>query len=230
MDSAARARLVTEHLEVVRRAARMLHPRVREHVEFDELVAMGNAGLAEAAGRYDPEAGAAFSTFAWYRVHGAMIDGLRRATQLPRRTWAKLVALRAASELLEHQADGDRGAAARGAPARTTAERLAAVRASIDAIQTAYVTSLEALREAGGDIRDEAAGAAEQLAGAEHQQRVRAALAALPERERQLLTKHYFEGKNLLEAGAELGISKSWASRMHASAVEKLRVALAGDR
>ena len=37
------------------------------------------------------------------------------------------------------------------------------------------------------------------------------------------MTKHYWEGKNLLEAGAELGISKSWASRLHAQVVEKLR-------
>ena len=37
------------------------------------------------------------------------------------------------------------------------------------------------------------------------------------------MTKHYCEGKNLLEAGAELGISKSWASRLHAQAVERLR-------
>ncbi|MBP6631458.1 MAG: RNA polymerase subunit sigma-70, partial [Kofleriaceae bacterium] len=48
-----------------------------------------------------------------------------------------------------------------------------------------------------------------------------------PERERQLLEKHYFEGKNLLEAGAELGISKSWASRMHAQAVDRLRQLIA---
>jgi RNA polymerase sigma factor for flagellar operon FliA len=37
------------------------------------------------------------------------------------------------------------------------------------------------------------------------------------------MTKHYWEGKNLLEAGAELGMSKSWASRLHAQVVEKLR-------
>jgi len=48
-------------------------------------------------------------------------------------------------------------------------------------------------------------------------------IAALPDRERALMTKHYWEGKNLLEAGAELGISKSWASRLHAQAVERLR-------
>ena len=40
------------------------------------------------------------------------------------------------------------------------------------------------------------------------------------------MTKHYWEGKNLLEAGAELGISKSWASRLHAQAVERLRDAV----
>ena len=46
----------------------MIFPRVRDHIEFDELVALGNAGLAEAASRFDPDRGASFSTFAWYRV------------------------------------------------------------------------------------------------------------------------------------------------------------------
>ncbi|NJM91239.1 MAG: RNA polymerase subunit sigma-70, partial [Myxococcales bacterium] len=56
---------------------------------------------------------------------------------------------------------------------------------------------------------------------------LRAALDTLPDRERALLNKHYFEGKNLLDAGRDLGISKSWASRMHAQAVDRLRAALA---
>jgi len=42
------------------------------------------------------------------------------------------------------------------------------------------------------------------------------------------VTKHYFEGKNLLEAGAELGLSKSWASRLHAQAVGRLRAWIDG--
>ncbi|MEZ4367406.1 MAG: sigma-70 family RNA polymerase sigma factor [Kofleriaceae bacterium] len=229
MDAGARGKLVEEHLELVTRCARTIYPRVREHVEFDELESLGRAGLAEAAARFDPDAGASFSTFAWYRVHGAMIDGLRRATQLPRRTWAKLVALRATSEYLEHQAERDRGAAARGAPARTAADALRAVRGAIDAIQTMYMTSLEGLPDQGGHVPDQAALPPERLASAQLAARLRAALATLPERERALVTKHYFEGKNLLEAGAELGISKSWASRMHAQAVERLRAALADE-
>jgi RNA polymerase sigma factor for flagellar operon FliA len=224
---ADRDALIAAHLELPKKAASMLYPRVRDYVEYDELVAMGNAGLAEAAGRYDPSRGASFSTFAWYRVYGAIVDGLRRSSTLPRRTWAKLVALRAAGEYLEHRGERDAGARAAGAPAQTTEDQLTAVRDAIAAIQTVYLTSLEGLREQGGDLPEVAPGADQQLDTARLSKRVREAITQLPERERQLLEKHYFEGKNLLEAGAELGISKSWASRMHAQAVDRLRQLIA---
>jgi RNA polymerase sigma factor for flagellar operon FliA len=223
VEARARARLVEDHLDVARKAAAMIHPRVRYHVDMDELVALGNAGLAEAAARFDPARGATFSTFAWYRVQGAIVDGLRKMTQLPRRTWAKLVALRAASEYLEHRAERDQGATARGTPPATGADALAQVRAAMSAIRTMYVTSLDAMQDDGFDLAASASGPGEQLDGSRLASRLRAAIDALPERERALMTKHYWEGKNLLEAGAELGISKSWASRLHAQAVDRLR-------
>jgi len=202
----------------------MIFPRVRQHMEFDELVALGNAGLAEAATRYDPARGASFSTFAWYRVQGSIVDGLRRNTNLPRRVWAKLVALRAASEYLEHQQERDAGAASRGARPQQGADALAAIKQAMSAIRTMYVTSLDTLRE---DKGFEPAGnlptAADQIDTGRLVARLREAIEQLPEKERALVTKHYWEGKNLLDAGAELGISKSWASRLHAQAVDRLR-------
>lgn len=223
MDATERARLVERHLELAERAARLIYPRVRAHVEYEELVALASTGLAEAAQRFDPARGVAFSTFAWYRVQGAVIDGLRRATMLPRRVWVQLVALRAASDYLEHRGERDAGAAQRGAPPPTGADALAAARTAMQAIRTMYMTSLEAMQEAGFDPASPAAGPDDQLATGRLGARLREALAALPDRERALMTKHYWEGKNLLEAGAELGISKSWASRLHAQAVERLR-------
>ncbi len=201
----------------------MIFPRVRDHIEFDELVALGNAGLAEAASRFDPDRGASFSTFAWYRVQGSIIDGLRRSSNLPRRVWAKLVALRAASEYLENRAERDLGAAKQGARPAEGADALAAVKSAMSAIRTMYVTSLEGLRETGFDAADAAPGPDAGLDTQRLGARLRDAVQALPEKERALMTKHYWEGKNLLEAGAELGISKSWASRLHAQAVERLR-------
>jgi RNA polymerase sigma factor FliA len=87
------------------------------------------------------------------------------------------------------------------------------------------VTSLESLQEQGFDAPDaNAPSTGDRIDTSRLTAKLRDALAALPEKERALVTKHYWEGKNLLEAGAELGISKSWASRLHAQAVERLRL------
>jgi RNA polymerase sigma factor for flagellar operon FliA len=223
VDARERARLVEDNLEVARKAARMYYKRVAEHVEFNELVSLGNIGLAEAAAKFDPKAGASFATFAWYRVQGAIVDGCRKNTALPRRVWAKLVALRAASEYLEHQADRQRGAVASGAPAATGKDALAQVKDAISAIGTMYLTSLEAAQEDGFDTAEPVVDQAERIDDDRNKRRMRKAIDKLPDKERALLTKHYWEGKNLLEAGAELGISKSWASRLHAQAVDRLR-------
>jgi RNA polymerase sigma factor for flagellar operon FliA len=171
--------LVTRHLELARRAAGRIYPRVRGLVSFDELRALANAGLAEAAERYDPARGATFATFAWYRVHGAIFDGLRRSSQ--RRAVAP--------------------------PARPPPQ----------------MVSLEALRDRGFDAAGDGPGPADHIDHARRSARLRAAIAQLPEAPRAVVTKHYFEGKSLLEAGAELGVSKSWASRLHAQAVDRLR-------
>jgi RNA polymerase sigma factor for flagellar operon FliA len=231
VEAAARDALVEANLDLVRRVAGSIFPRVVGYIELDELVALGNAGLVEAARRFDPSRGIAFHHFAYYRVQGAIVDELRRATALPRRVWGKLVALRAASEYLEHR--GEREVGARQTAVAATAApdpgaTLAKINEALGAIRTMYVVSLEAHRddaEPASPARDVRDAIDAQRFGA----RLAAALEALPDKERALVTKHYWEGKNLMEAGAELGISKSWASRLHAQAVERLRQLVADE-
>ena len=43
MDAAESARLIEAHTDLPRKAAAMIFPRVKQHVEFDELVSLGNA-------------------------------------------------------------------------------------------------------------------------------------------------------------------------------------------
>ena len=230
MEAAERARLVDGHLQVAERCAALLHKRVGKYIDRDELTALANAGLAEAAASYDPDRGAAFSTWAWYRIQGSMMDGVRKAANVPRSVWANLVALRAASEYLENLGDRDAGAAKRGAAPKTKSEALGAVKDALSAIRTMYVTSLETLvEEQDFDKPEEAPTGVERIHEGRVGRRLRKALRGLPDKERALVTKHYYEGKNLLEAGAELGISKSWASRLHAQAVEKLRAAFEAE-
>ncbi len=62
---------------------------------------------------------------------------------------------------------------------------------------------------------------------AELRRRVLEAMQRLPDNQRTLIERHYFGDADLDEAGAELGYSKSWASRLHARAIDTLRGALA---
>lgn len=226
MDDAERAALATRHLDLPRRAALLIHPRVRAHVELDELIALGNLGLSEAARRYDPASGASFRTFAWYRVNGAIVDGVRRMANLPRRVWARMTALAATAEYLEAAAQRAQVARDRAAAA-TASDQLRAVQTALGAIRTMFMVALDGgpaeTVPHPGDNADTALGRAQQAA------RLRTALARLPERERLLLHAHYVDGKTLLDAGAELGLSKSWASRLHARAIDRLREILDED-
>ena len=71
--------LVERHLGLVRAQASdiMRSSGLPTSIEFDDLVSFGTKGLIEAAQRFQPERGAAFPTFAYYRVRGAIYDGLR---------------------------------------------------------------------------------------------------------------------------------------------------------
>ena len=53
------------------------------------------------------------------------------------------------------------------------------------------------------------------------------AAAALPDRDREMLSLHYEEGRTLREIGAHLGVSESRVSQLHSRAIERLRARLA---
>jgi RNA polymerase sigma factor for flagellar operon FliA len=61
----------------------------------------------------------------------------------------------------------------------------------------------------------------------ERRELTKRALATLPEQERFLIEGHYVNGRPFDELARELGLSKSWASRLHTRALDRLREALA---
>jgi RNA polymerase sigma factor for flagellar operon FliA len=51
---------------------------------------------------------------------------------------------------------------------------------------------------------------------------VREAIETLPSEEAELVRRHYLEGERFDHVAAELGLSKSWASRLHTRAIGRL--------
>src|SRR6185503_14911706 len=59
--------------------------RLPAHVQFDDLYSAGLVALVEAARRFDGGRGISFDDYARHRVHGAMLDELRRDDTVSRR-------------------------------------------------------------------------------------------------------------------------------------------------
>jgi RNA polymerase sigma factor for flagellar operon FliA len=221
--AAEKNQLVEQHLPLVQSVARKLKKTLGARIDFEDLVAYGSKGLLEAAERFDARPGVSFATFAYYRIRGAMFDGLRTMGWYSRADYARYRAEERANEYLQAQADrpAPEGGASQAADA---ADALAAVAHVLAGVASVRITSLEAASA----VADETFAAPDaQLDTGRLGARARAAVEALPEKERRLMELYYFEDKNLEEAGAALGLSKSWACRLHARAVDLLREALA---
>lgn len=184
--------------------------------DIEDLTAFGFRGLLEARARFDPCRGVRFSTFAYYRVRGAVLDGVRKMAYLPARAHARRKALVAADALLEE-------AGSKTAPARTKEQCVARIDDVLDELAASLVLSaLGQDEEARSGRTPEDA-----LIAATHDCLVREAVQSLPRRERALVEGVYFGGRQFDEVASDLGISKSWASKLHARAIRVLRRDLA---
>lgn len=208
---------VEAHQELVEKVVRRLRRELDLSCDLDDLRAWGQQGLLEAKGRFDAARGVRFSTYAYYRVRGAILDGVRKQGWLSRRAYAKLRAHEAADAVGEQLAVQEAQQ-----PSTAAADRAQKLDDALGKISAAYVMSAVGQGEEHAPEPPDAHLHATELRGS-----VQHGLAQLPERERGLLQAVYFEGVTIEEAGRRYGLSKSWASRLHAKALERMRGSLA---
>ena len=83
-DEEERERLLTEQLPQVRYIARRIHERLPRHVLLEDLVHAGVVGLIDALQKYDTGKKVQFSSYAKFRIRGAILDSLREMDWSPR--------------------------------------------------------------------------------------------------------------------------------------------------
>ncbi len=210
-------RLIMEQQPYVRALARNIAKTLPAHADYEELVAFGQLGLVEAAKQFDASRGVSFTTFAHYRIRGAIFDGLRKMTWLPPAARRAVTEQANANEVLEANV------------ARTSAsddpEYLAKQFAeAVDRLGAVYLLSSlrdqDSPREDPADRRPPAASSFEDK---EIRARLKSALSALGPDHAALVRMLYLEGKSMSEVGAALGKNKSTVSRRHAEAIDALR-------
>src|SRR5438128_6892829 len=97
----SRDEVLRRHLPLVRRVVQRLAARKPPHIELDDLVSWGIVGLLDAIGKYDPRKEASFSTYAQFRIRGAILDHLRSLDWVPRSVRQKASLIEKVSRALE---------------------------------------------------------------------------------------------------------------------------------
>lgn len=204
--------LITGCQGLVRSIAWKIHQRLPKSVDLDDLIGYGQVGLAEAARDFDRQRGVQFTTYAYYRVRGAILDGLSRMDWFTKADYARGSYESSANDIMEGSRQTESGDDSQWF--RQTTQSL-----SMSYIMTHWADS--GVAEPSSPITPCDNAETEDL-----REKIRTMLDALTPQEQTLIRGIYFDGLTVKAAGERVGITKGWASRLHARTLESLAIQL----
>ena len=234
-DTSARDRLIMTYAPL---AKYIVYKKVRSlpsHCDREDLISCALEALIKSIDRYEPQRGTTLEQFAWTRIHGAVIDELRRQDWAPRnlRRWER--DLQTAREnftgIYGRQPSEDELAASVGVSVVELRDRQREIAASeITSLNSMVLTAeaaierIDTLASANRETDPEYQGAM-----SEAKAKFRRAFAGLSEREREIAVLMYVKNMTLREIGQILGVSESRVCQIHGQLKHRLREALRRD-
>src|SRR6266480_421439 len=206
---ALRAKLISRYLPTAHKLAAYTYSRRGPQApEFADYLQWARLGMIEALDRYDPKREASFTTFASYRIRGAILNGLERASE---------------------------GAAQYAYRKQIERERLDSVVEGVDKAPEALEELVEvtigltlgfALEDSELSAEPETVDPYRVLELKRLRERLLLIVEALPEREKQIVKWHYFEHMDFKLIGLAFHLSKGRISQLHARALKLIREGL----
>jgi RNA polymerase sigma factor FliA len=203
-------RLYRQQLDLLEETVQWMQHRLGRLVPVDDMRAHAHDGLLQALQTYDPARSSATVYFG-RKMRWAILDAYRRERRM-HQLRSRATAIMASERLSVADEDGP------DEPGFTEEEHVAALDAKLDKHAAGLVLGLLSSSGMLGTERTPE----EHSVWAQQYETMRSTIATLPERERQILEQHYFEGEEFEVIAEGLGISKSWTSRLHAQAIATL--------
>jgi RNA polymerase sigma factor for flagellar operon FliA len=198
-------------------------------LSVEDLVSAGIVGLLEAVQRYDPSMNATLSTFADFRIRGAIIDEIRSMQWASKDARKKLEDVRNAYAELEKSLNRLATDEEVAESLNITLDYLYKTLSTANTMNMVNLEDLSAGREGEPlDIlecisRQDDKDIVDELSLKEIKIAIGSAIDELPEKERFVITLYYYEELTMKEIGRVLDISESRVCQLHGKALIKLR-------
>lgn len=189
-------------------------------VEPDDLYQLGCLGFLKAVQGFDPEYGTQFSTYAVPKIAGEIRRFLRDdgPVKVSRGLKERGSSIRAARGRLSTQLGREPTLSELALDTGLTPEEIAAAETAVEP-----VISLQTETGDGGLTLEGMLSGGEVEEGLIERLTLRSAVAALPEREQQVLLLRYYRGMTQVDTARVLGVSQVQVSRLERRALERLR-------
>ena len=229
-DRRLRDRLIFTYSPMVKYIVYSKVKEIPHRNEMGDLISAGIEALIQSIDRYDPEKGATLEQFAWTRIHGTILDHLRKNDWAPRsvRRWERDIRETEKRFILLYGRSPKRDELANAMG--VSVEEL---RKWQHDIQTSNLTSLQSLvfsddetavelieTVEGTDRRsDPEQATVSQIA----KEKFREVFQTLPERDRQVAILLYVHDLTMREVGEILGVTESRISQIHSALKKHIR-------
>ncbi len=228
IDAYEKEDLIRSYLPLVKKVVHRLSGRLPKDIDLQEMLNSGIIGLVDALEKFDPKHETNFSTYAQFRIRGAILDSFRSQDWLPRSLRFKSHKIEMAYHRIEQRL---------GRPA-TDEEVAVELGVSMEELQqllgevgSIVMLSFEELGFGHGEERFQAddwlaskgQDPLHKLLGHEKVGLIARSLDRLPEKERLVISLYFYEELNLKEIGEILGVTESRASQIRSRALIRLK-------
>ena len=198
--------LIEKYLHLINAPVRSIYPVCRNTNELSDIFQSAVIGLIGAVEAYSPDCGASFKTFSRQRIHGSVIDYLRKTSLMP-------VPYHTRRKLQENAgADFDM--------ASHLPQIMSLTELSGDSENGDYISNL---------LVDLSPSVEEIVTGSIISEEIAGAIDRLPIEEYSVVALYYFKNRTLDEIAGELSVSRTKVWQLRGKAIAKIRKALKLD-
>ena len=223
----AREQLIADHLPFVKYLVQRITPHLPNSVATEDLFQAGVIGLIEAVDRYEPDRDSKFSTFAAFRIRGAIFSELRDRDYLSRNTRKKIKLLHEAYLTIEKETG-------REASDEEVSELLKLESEEFEELKMISNISIVSLEDLGleccsQDMLENMLGDTDAEEGfsnifiKEMKEEIAKSIDELGDKEKLVVSLYYWDELNMKEIAKVLDITESRVSQIHSQAISRMK-------